>query len=234
MIFISYPRKRAAIAHLIKIILDLRGYKTFMDLTELVGGDWNEQLQNAIKKSDDIVVVIAKECTHSKAMESEIKFALDLGKKIVPVILDEIENTTPEWISRVMRYQAVNFEEMQPATSTDAIAKLLTTQKTAAPNQQSDKIELIKNMALGATIALIASTAFLTNPSPKDHTDKITRGPFASFQIDRDLFYDDFFFYSEVYTLSNSNERVRLSTGIFGKVIESKEFNLSLENARNK
>jgi len=231
MIFISYPRRRVAIAHLIKLNLELRGYKTFMDLTELQGGDWNEQLRAAIKKATDVVVVVAKDSTPSRAMAAEVEHALHLKKHLVPVIIDEVDHQDCSWVQSSLKYQAVGFDERYPSPSIDALTKLLKTSKGVVSTHETKRLELFQTIIGTTAAAIVAAVAFLTNPSADLHMKKIARGPYAGWELDKDFFYDDHILYSEVYVLG-AGGRIPFSTGLFGKVFEREAFNHNLQRMK--
>lgn len=228
MVFISYPRRRVAIAHLIKLSLELRGYKTFMDLTELEGGDWNDQLLAAIKKAKDVVILITRESSPSSPMAAEVEHALLLKKRLVPVIVDEVDHAECSWLQSALKFQAVAFDERFPSVSIDALAKLLTTKKGYVSTHETKRFEFFQTVVGTAAAAAVAALAFLTNPSADAHMKKIARGPFATWQLDSDFFYDDHLLYSELYVLG-SGERIPFSTGVFGKVFEREAFNHNLQ-----
>ena len=229
MIFISYPRKRVAIAHLVKLNLELRGFKVFMDLTELKGGDWNVQLRTAIKKCTDILVIVSRESLSSSAIAEEMDYANTQKKHIVPIIINEVDSSDTPWLQTAMTFQAITFDERFPSQSTDHLVKLIKSKKGVISTHETKQLEFMQNL-VGISAAVIAVIIlFFSNPDAKTHIEKIARGPFATWQLDKNFFYEDYLIYSEVYIIGKDDAHIPFSRGFFGKVYELKGFNYNLQ-----
>lgn len=230
MIFISYPRKRVAIAHLIKLNLELRGYNVFMDLTELKGGEWNDQLRAAIKKSTDVLVIVSPESLSSSAIAAEMDYANSLKKHIVPIIIDKVEPRDTPWLQVAMKYQAITtFDERLPSQSTDLILKLIKSKKGIVSTHETKRFEFFQNV-IGVSAAVAALLLlFFTNPDADTHVQKIGRGPYANWKLDREFFYDDYLIYSEMYIIGKDDVHIAFSRGLLGKVFELEDFNYNLQ-----
>jgi len=97
-VFISYRRKSGAIkAELLKAVLRQRGFqedRIFFDTYSLGAGNYVRDLQQAIKDSKNIIVLITKDCFEDLSDTSnwilELSTAISQGKNIVPMYFDDI------------------------------------------------------------------------------------------------------------------------------------------------
>lgn len=87
-IFISYSRKDIAFARRLAGDLETVGYNVWWDLTDLRGGDdWPRVIPAAIEASQYVIVVMSPNSAISDWVAKEYTQALDLRKKIIPVML---------------------------------------------------------------------------------------------------------------------------------------------------
>lgn len=103
-VFISYRRKGGSyMAEQLKMVLRQRHYsekRIFMDTYSLRAGNYVIDLEQAIKDSMNVVVVVTKGCFEGLTGKSnwvkEITTALKLGKNVVPIYYDGITEVNPE------------------------------------------------------------------------------------------------------------------------------------------
>ena len=126
MIFISYPRELAAQSELLVIELNRRGWSVWRDVENMSRGQWNPQIEYAIQKSTDFVVMISRSAVTSTVMQQEVLLAIQLQKPIVPVIVEEVDLTAPEWLQKVLKHQAAILDPLHSKVTADRVAKLLT------------------------------------------------------------------------------------------------------------
>jgi len=87
-IFISYSRKDIAFARKLAGDLEKAGYDVWWDLTDLRGGDdWPRVIPAAIESSQYVIVVLSPNSAVSDWVAKEYTQALDLRKKIIPIML---------------------------------------------------------------------------------------------------------------------------------------------------
>jgi TIR domain len=229
MIFLSYPRQRVALAHLIKLSIELRGHKVFMDLTELAGGDWNQQLRNAIQKSSDVVVLLTQESLSSSAIAAEMDYAHSLKKAVIPVIVDELSSQGPAWVQSSMKFQAIAFDERFPSVGVEQIVKNLKAKRSVVPIPEMRKFEFIKEFSAITASIVLAIIAFATTPDAQAHLSKIQRSAYADYQLDKEFFFTNNVVFSEVYVVGEGNQQIVFSYGIFGRIFETDAFNYNLK-----
>lgn len=229
MLFISYSRSGVVIAHLIRMHLETRGYKVFMDLHDLGAGDWREQIRKNIVKCSDILVLVSADSVSSREVASELDLAFDLHKPIIPVVLEEVSEDAAPWLNEVMRHQAVPFDEKYPHQSMDALQKLIHAKRSFVPKSDIRRFEFLKDtFALLATIVVLL-VLFFTNPRPEIHLKMVARGPFAHFRLDHELFYEDRIIYSELYAYGKDKAKILFSYGFLGKVFEADAYRYNLQ-----
>jgi len=87
-IFISYSRKDIAFVRELAGDLEKAGYDVWWDLTDLRGGDdWPRVIPAAIESSQYVIVVLSPNSIVSDWVAKEYTQALDLRKKIIPIML---------------------------------------------------------------------------------------------------------------------------------------------------
>jgi hypothetical protein len=91
-VFISYSRRDLSFVEL--MVQDLRraGLDVWYDLSGLEGGErWGEKIQNAIRGSEYVIVVLSPDSIQSEWVEREFLFASNEKKKIVPLLYRQCE-----------------------------------------------------------------------------------------------------------------------------------------------
>lgn len=88
-IFVSYSRRNYDFAD--KLVMSLRedDLEVWFDYHLLSGEDWDDSLEEQIRKCDGLIVILSKPSVASDNVKNEVRFAMDLGKQIHPVLLEE-------------------------------------------------------------------------------------------------------------------------------------------------
>lgn len=139
--FISYKRAGGSVwAELIRAILEHKYHlKVFLDVQTMHGGDWSEQLDNAIRKSRNIIMVLHKDLGENVKSENdvfiqEITLANKYQKPIIPFYtldcdINEITNneSIPQIIKEVILKQhgIVKYNHVNTETTYDQLRKQL-------------------------------------------------------------------------------------------------------------
>jgi formylglycine-generating enzyme required for sulfatase activity len=85
-VFISYSRKDQTFIE--RLAADLRdsNFEVWYDLSNLEGGSlWNKAIEQAIKDSQYVIVVLSPDAVDSEWVDAEVSFAKKLKKKIIPL-----------------------------------------------------------------------------------------------------------------------------------------------------
>src|SRR5215467_7844998 len=109
-VFISYSRRDAAeFADELVAGLELAGFAPFLDRHDIAAGvDLEARLGGLIAQSDTVVFVVSPEAVKSKQCAWEVDRALELSKKLLPVIFKSVpDHDIPK---KLRRLQFVRFD----------------------------------------------------------------------------------------------------------------------------
>lgn len=130
-VFLSYVSKDREWAREFADALRSHDVSVWFDSDELAIGDViATQIQNAIRESDTLVVLLSQHSASSRWMFAEIGAAIATGKRIVPVLIDDSDALSSSGI--VARYQA-----LRESSATEAGARIaaVITEHTKTPNK---------------------------------------------------------------------------------------------------
>lgn len=100
-VFISYAREDLVFTLRLKEAMELDGRNVWVDVEGAYGGEefW-PQICDAIEKANIFVFVISPDSAKSRFCRQEIDYAVHHNKRIVPVVISEVEeNTLPATIA---------------------------------------------------------------------------------------------------------------------------------------
>ncbi len=128
-VFISYRRDGGAqYARTLQLMLEMRGYRVFLDYDELVDGQFSPKIEAAIHNSTIYMIVLSKGSMARCANEGdwvrlEIELALKTNKRLVPVnpdgTFDGIPAGVPQHIREAVestQYSEISFGQALNAT----------------------------------------------------------------------------------------------------------------------
>lgn len=109
-LFVSYSRRdEGPVAPLVDL-LRLTDTEVFRDRDNIRAGDtWRRTIEAAIEKATECLVFWCEHASSSPEMTREVGLALSLGKKIVPVLLDD-SSMSPE----LAEFQAIDLRFFEP------------------------------------------------------------------------------------------------------------------------
>lgn len=93
--FISYARSDATVAAAIARSLEQNGVSAFLDSSLGVGESWAEVLAKAVRDADVVVVLLSPDYFSSRWSQSELSYAFEMKKVILPVVVRDCEVTGP-------------------------------------------------------------------------------------------------------------------------------------------
>lgn len=127
--FISYKRRGSwGIAEKVHDGLTSRGVDTFIDSQDLHEGDFEARLTNEIRNRDYVVVVLVPETLQSEWVIKEIAYAFELGKTVIPVLIEGIkmeELAIPDEIADLKKQNAVSLYQKYFDAAMDEILVFL-------------------------------------------------------------------------------------------------------------
>jgi tetratricopeptide (TPR) repeat protein len=103
-VFISYAREDARFANRLADDLERLQIPIWIDRRIQPGSRWDQEVQEAIKRANVMVVVLSKHSVSSLAVGDEFTFALDDGDLVVPVLFEDCQVPL-----RLARLQRVDF-----------------------------------------------------------------------------------------------------------------------------
>jgi formylglycine-generating enzyme required for sulfatase activity len=164
-IFISYSRKD--IAFIDKLAADLKksGLDVWYDVSGIAGGDrWRSEIENALRNSQYVLVVLSPDAVLSQWVEREFLFSNNLQKKIIPLMYRSCEIPLNYVDINIIDVQgdnyATNFDELLEALSIDSETAdvLSSTNKSPTRRTRVPYIVLISGVAI-VMVALLAAPA---------------------------------------------------------------------------
>jgi WD40 repeat protein len=94
-VFISYSRDDLDFADHIDVALDFAGFAPTLDRHGIHGAEnWQDKLGALIRESDTVVFVLTPASTRSQICHWEVKQAVALGKRIIPVVAKPLGDAT--------------------------------------------------------------------------------------------------------------------------------------------
>src|SRR5205807_3103675 len=102
-LFISYSRRDSSAADSLAAAFVTRGFDVRIDRRDLPFGEkWQAELADLIRASDTIVWLISERSVASEWCKWELKQALQLNKRIIPVATQQVDaNALPEGIASI-------------------------------------------------------------------------------------------------------------------------------------
>ena len=95
-VFISYAREDGPVAHQLSELLEAEGQTVFFDFALAAGEDFSRSMQKALSDAEAVVVLLSRNSNRSRWVDAELRSALQGGKVIIPVLLDE--EATSNWV----------------------------------------------------------------------------------------------------------------------------------------
>jgi hypothetical protein len=91
-VFLSYSRKNHPWVQEFVSALRNAGVKAWFDVQDIAPGDrWEDQVQDALRQSTTLVVILTPDSVSSPWTFFELGAALADGKKIIPVVLQDMD-----------------------------------------------------------------------------------------------------------------------------------------------
>jgi hypothetical protein len=85
-VFISYSASDLEFAELVRLQLEKRGLRTWLDQSALIGDDWKCPVGPEIRSRDVLVLIVSPASSGSAYITYEWAYALGRGAKVVPVL----------------------------------------------------------------------------------------------------------------------------------------------------
>jgi hypothetical protein len=139
--FISYSRINKEFA--LKLARELRaaGFPIWLDQLDIpTGARWDDEIEKALRECGIFMVILTPASIASDNAKDEIGYAIDHGKRILPVLLEHCEIPL-----RLRRFQYVDFTRMNYSegakSAKELLARLIEEESVPAPAKISDRKE---------------------------------------------------------------------------------------------
>ena len=177
-VFISYSRRDGEFVHSLVADLEARGKSVWIDTEGIAGGEvFPDAIRSAIEGTDAFVFVISPDSVASRYCESEVEYALELHKRLVPVLREPVaDEVLPEairvrnWVSFTPDVEEGAAERLIAAIDTDLehthahthwLVKALDWE-----SQQRDHSLLLRGSELAAADAWLSGVEDEAEPAP--------------------------------------------------------------------
>jgi hypothetical protein len=153
--FISYSRINQQFA--IKLACELKsaGFSVWMDQFDIpTGSRWDEEIEKALHECEIFLLIMTPASIASENAKDEIGYAIDHGKRILPVLLEKC--TVP---LRLRRFQYVDFTQKSFNEGIKSAKELLSNLVNENDTSTSETTNTI-----GETIAATEATGILNEP----------------------------------------------------------------------
>jgi TIR domain-containing protein/WD40 domain-containing protein len=92
-VFISYSRKDKIFVERLFAALEQQGHDAWVDWDDIeYSEDWWQKIQKGILTSNNFVFIMSPHSVRSKVCFDEVKYADDMNKRIIPVIIQDIDD----------------------------------------------------------------------------------------------------------------------------------------------
>ena len=134
--FISYSRKDKEFALQFARELKSAGHLVWLDQLDIpTGARWDDAVERALRECEIFLVILTAASISSENVKDEIGYAIDHGKRIMPVLLEECDIPL-----RLRRFQYVDFTTMKFEEGVKRAKQLLEDFLTDEPMQDPTKM----------------------------------------------------------------------------------------------
>ena len=131
--FISYSRINKEFAVKLAKELKMAGFPVWLDQLDIpAGARWDDEIEKALRECGIFMAILTPASIASENAKDEIGYAIDHGKRIFPVLLEECEIPL-----RLRRFQYVDFTSMNydqgARAAKELLAKLIKEESIPAP-----------------------------------------------------------------------------------------------------
>lgn len=137
-IFISYSKKDTEYVSSLVQALRQQGFDVWFDKNIMTGNDWDDTIEEEIKKADTLILILSKTSVASENVKDEMSYALSLGKSVNPI---KIENCDVPM--RLARKQYIDFEVLGPEVGFQRLVRDINMQLTNGENVQEAKVNFV-------------------------------------------------------------------------------------------
>jgi len=188
-IFVSYAHKDAQKVLPIVEVLNERGFRVWYDAGIEAGTEWPEYIEEHLQKASVVLVFMSPNAVESKNCRNEINFALELGKDVLIVYL---EDTT---LLKGMRLQLNSTQSLfrnNHQTNETFIHELLNARLLQNCREHSGEKEYVSQERIKSSNESVTRISNICSIGTNDENDSWPNGKYSQI-INRDEFSVVFF-----------------------------------------
>jgi len=164
-VFISYSRKDSSFINQLVADLQKAGLDVWYDVSHIAGGArWRSEIENALRSSQYVIVVLSPDSIVSEWVEREFLFSSNLRRKIIPVMYRACEiplnYVDLNYIDLQGENYGRNFRQLLKALQVDSTPSALPA-SAARPPSFKWKPQYLALMGGGAVLAAVLLGSFL-------------------------------------------------------------------------
>ena len=95
-VFISYAHEDSEVAYMLREMLVAEGQSVFFDQAIAAGENFTRNIEKALTDAKVVVVLLSRNSNRSRWVNAELRSALQSGKIVIPVLLDD--EATNNWV----------------------------------------------------------------------------------------------------------------------------------------
>src|SRR5215213_10739505 len=139
-VFLSYSRKDIAFIERLANDLKNAGLDLWYDVSRIAGGArWRSEIENALRNSQYVVVVLSPDSIVSEWVEREFLFSNNLDRTIIPLMYRDCEvplnYVDLNYIDVRGENYAQNFDELLQALGVNSTVSTLAASETGKPSR---------------------------------------------------------------------------------------------------
>lgn len=129
-VFISYAHANEILARKVSKALENAGLDVWNAEREIMPGDnWAERIAEGLKESEAMVVLLTPDALHSRAVRSEIDYALgkkSFNRRLIPVLIGPLDKYAEDTIPWILRHLSmITLPEQRPEEGIQQITQAL-------------------------------------------------------------------------------------------------------------
>jgi HEAT repeat protein len=171
-VFISYSHEDNEFAEVVQTRLEKKGHSVLMDEMLRLGDAWQNNLDQAIRNSHAVVVIMTPNARASEHVAYEWAFALGAGVRVIPIELEE--TTFPTMLDVLHRLKFTNkarnwaalLEELEKAEASNPISTIPV--EAGMPPAVRQAVHGIDSLDPAERLAAVGTLAQTDNPAARE------------------------------------------------------------------
>lgn len=170
-VFISYKREQSELVQPVESKLQEAGFDVWIDRKIHVGTEWREKIDEEIRKSIALIVIMTEEAKASEYITYEWAFAYGAGVRVIPLIYIEPDKLHP----RLVTLQWLKHDDFQLwhkliNSLRDAQSSQLTIHHAiwGADKKMDNVTRTVRERVSAGRLDMFAHKDYLGDPAPND------------------------------------------------------------------